>query len=124
MRNITTDIEGIIKELNISESDVLYPFYESVVNSIQAIDELNDSSRGKITIEICRDRSEQSLFDEYEQYPIESVRIVDNGIGFTKANYESFGKAHSTKKAKLGGKGLGRFAILSVFNKIEVKSII
>lgn len=123
MRNITTDIEGIIKELNISESDVLYPFYESVVNSIQAIDELNDSSRGKITIEICRDRSEQSLFDEYEQYPIESVRIVDNGIGFTKANYESFGKAHSTKKAKLGGKGLGRFAILSVFDKIEVKSI-
>ena len=31
-KNLTTDIEGIIRELNISEEDVLYPFYEAVVN--------------------------------------------------------------------------------------------
>lgn len=123
MRNITTDLEGIIRELNLSESDVLYPFYESVVNSIQAIDELGSQDRGKISIEIKRDTSELSLFEEGQNYPIESIKILDNGIGFTKDNYESFGKAHSTKKAKLGGKGLGRFAILSVFDKIEVKSI-
>lgn len=122
-KNLTTDIEGIIRELNISEEDVLYPFYEAVVNSIQAIDERKNCSDGKISVYIERDKSEQSLFEEYSQYPIASIRIVDNGIGFTTANYESFGKAHSTKKAHLGGKGLGRFAILSVFNTIEIKSI-
>lgn len=123
MRNITTDIEGIIRELNISESEVLYPFYEAVVNSIQAIDECKSLERGKISIEIIRDTSELSLFEECKNYPIESIKIVDNGIGFTKENYESFGRAHSTRKAHLGGKGLGRFAILSVFNNIDVKSI-
>lgn len=122
-KNLTTDIEGVIRELNISEEDVLYPFYEAVVNSIQAIDERKNCSDGKISVYIERDKSEQSLFEEYSQYPIASIRIVDNGIGFTSTNYESFGKAHSTKKAHLGGKGLGRFAILSVFNTIEIKSI-
>lgn len=122
-KNLTTDIEGIIRELNISEKEVLYPFYEAVVNSIQAIDERENHSDGKISVYIERDKSEQSLFDRYYQYPISSIRIVDNGIGFTSANYESFGKAHSTKKAHLGGKGLGRFAILSVFNTIEIKSV-
>ena len=34
---IKTDIEGIINELNISPTDDLYPFYETVVNSIQSI---------------------------------------------------------------------------------------
>ncbi len=122
-KNLTTDIEGIIRELNLSEEDVLYPFYETVVNSIHAIDEQGNYSDGKISVYIERDKSEQSLFDEYSQYPIASIRIVDNGIGFTPSNYESFGKAHSTKKVHLGGKGLGRFAILSVFNTIEIRSI-
>lgn len=122
-KNLTTDIEGIIRELNISEEEVLYPFYEAVVNSIQAIDERKNCSDGKISVYIERDKNEQSLFEQYSQYPISSIRIVDNGIGFTSANYESFGKAHSTKKVHLGGKGLGRFAILSVFNTIEIKSI-
>lgn len=123
-KNLTTDIEGIIRELNISEEEVLYPFYEAVVNSIQAINERKDiTTNGKITVYIERDKSQLSLFKQYNQYPIASIRIVDNGIGFTPSNYESFGKAHSTKKTNLGGKGLGRFAILSVFDTIEIKSI-
>ena len=54
-KNLTTDIEGIIRELNISEEDVLYPFYEAVVNSIQAIDERKNCSDGKISVYIERD---------------------------------------------------------------------
>lgn len=122
--NITTDIEGIIRELNISEADVMYPFYEAIVNSIQAIDERNDVSfQGKISVYIERDQSQKELFEQYNHFPISSIRIIDNGIGFTQSNYESFGKAHSTKKLHLGGKGLGRFAILSVFDTITVSSI-
>ena len=97
-KNLTTDIEGIIRELNISEEDVLYPFYEAVVNSIQAIDERKNCSDGKISVYIERDKSEQSLFEEYSQYPIASIRIVDNGIGFTTANYKVLGKLIPLKK--------------------------
>lgn len=122
---ITADISGIIRELNIPITGVLYPFFEAVVNSIQAIQERNDIfiSQGKITITIERDKSQQELFDAYAEYPIKSITIKDNGIGFNKDNFESFGKAHTTKKAKLGGKGLGRFAMLSVFKYLKVTSI-
>lgn len=122
---IKTDIEGIINELNISPADVLYPFYETVVNSIQSIFERKeDSLNGRIIVDIERDKTQTELFEKYEHFPIKSIKITDNGIGFTPSNLESFEHAHSTKKIKLGGKGLGRFAILSVFNKINVESII
>ena len=121
---IITDIEGVIRELSISEVDVLFPLYEAVVNAIQAIDERKDNKGGKIGVYIERDKSEQSLFEQFNSYPISSIRIIDNGIGFTSSNIESFGKAHLIKKMNIGGKGLGRFAMLSVFSKIIVNSVI
>jgi len=126
MTNILkTDIEGIINELNMSPEDVLYPIFETVVNSIQAIQErFKDVSQGKIVVELERDVTQLDLFDKYENYSIKSITIRDNGIGFTPANYHSFEFAHSTKKINIGGKGIGRFAILSIFNTICVDSII
>lgn len=122
---IKTDIEGIINELNISPADVLYPFYETVVNSIQSIlERKEDGLNGKIVVEIERDKTQTELFEKYEHFPIKSIKVTDNGIGFTRANFESFEHAHSTKKIKLGGKGLGRFAIISVFDEMNVESII
>lgn len=50
--------------------------------------------------------------------------MTDNGIGFTDANLHSFGQAYSAKKQKLGGKGIGRFAMLSFCNSIDVESVI
>ncbi len=121
---IKTDINGIINELNMSTEDVLYPFFETVVNSIQAIQErFDDIRQGKIIVEVERDTSQQDLFDKYDNYPIKTIKITDNGIGFTSENYHSFEYAHSTKKVKIGGKGIGRFAILSIFNSIRIESI-
>lgn len=121
---IKTDINGIINELNMSTEDVLYPFFETVVNSIQAIQErFGDISKGKIMVEVERDTAQQDLFDKYDNYPIKTIKITDNGIGFTSDNYQSFEYAHSTKKVKIGGKGIGRFAILSIFNTIHIDSI-
>ena len=51
---IITDIEGVIRELSISEVDVLFPLYEAVVNAIQAIDERKDNQGGKIGVYIER----------------------------------------------------------------------
>ena len=124
MKQLLTDIQGIIQELNLSVTDVLYPFYETVVNSIQAVSEIYENhSNGKIRVTIERDTTQQSLFEQYSAYPISCVTIEDNGIGFNRSNIDSFSKAHSTKKLSLGGKGLGRFAVLSVFKNISIESI-
>lgn len=72
-KNLTTDIEGIIRELNISEEDVLYPFYEAVVNSIQAIDERKNCSEGEISVYIEREKANNLYLNNtvnipYRQY--------------------------------------------------------
>lgn len=122
--NIKANIEGLIRELGLGESDFLIPLYEMIVNAIQAIREINSSKfKGKITIEIKRDKSQHSLFEELSNYPIESISISDNGIGFTSENFDSFAEAYSSKKKVLGGKGIGRFAALSFFSKIDVSSV-
>lgn len=117
---ISTDIEGIIRELEIE--DYLYPLYELVVNSFQAIAErFEDESRekGKVDVKIVRRNSTQ----EGIMNPIERIIVADNGRGFAKANYKSFSTAYSSHKAKLGGKGIGRFAALAVFNEFSVESV-
>lgn len=120
-----TDIEGIIREMNLSQDDVLYPIYELVINSIQAIMERGiKPEEGSITIELTRDKTQNELFEKHDNFPIKTIKITDNGIGFTASNLESFEHAHSTKKINLGGKGLGRFAILSVFDSMYINSII
>ena len=120
---IITDIEGIINELNISEEDVLYPLFEAIVNSIQSISE-GRVKNGKINIRVNRDCTKTELFEQFSSFPITDIIIEDNGIGFTQENYQSFLHAHSTKKIKLGGKGVGRFAMLAIFNEIAIDSII
>lgn len=117
------DIKGIISDLGITDDDVLLPIYEAVVNSIQSVNE-NQSSKGKglIIVDIERDREQTELFNEFNNFPIKSISITDNGVGLTKLNFKSFNTAHSTKKIKIGGKGLGRFTMLAVFDKIEIES--
>lgn len=125
MSNISADIRGIIREIALSPSDFLTPLYEMVVNSIQAIEERNDESeRGKIRIEIIRDTTQGSMFPNQITFPIKSFIVSDDGVGFTKDNYKSYSIAYSAKKQKLGGKGIGRFAALSVFSHISIDSII
>lgn len=123
MRTITADINGIIREMGLGEADILIPLFETVVNSIQAIEELQESN-GIISIYIERDKKQQALFEEFNNYPISSIKVTDNGIGFTNENIESYYKVYSPKKISLGGKGIGRFASLSFFKDIDVESIV
>lgn len=124
MRTITADINGIIREMGLGENDILIPLFETVVNSIQAIEELQNNSKGEISIYIERNKQELKLFDEFNNFPITSIKVVDNGIGFTNDNIESYYKVYSPKKISLGGKGIGRFASLSFFKNIEIESIV
>ena len=51
------------------------------------------------------------------------IDVIDNGIGFTEDNRESFDTYRSDMKVKQGGKGFGRFMYLKYFNDVRIESI-
>lgn len=115
------DIQGKISEKKLAYSNTLLPLFEAIVNSIQAIEEESATKPGIIEIDIIRSPQRELDIGNQESLPdILDFHIVDNGIGFNEANYESFNYAHSTYKK--GGKGIGRFTWLRAFQKAEIES--
>lgn len=125
MRPFSINIRGRVKNFNLPKNQPLVPLFEAIVNAIHAIDERKSSDasfEGKILIKIIRD--EQFVIDGSGELPqIQSFEIVDNGIGFNEANIASFLESDSTYKAKIGGKGVGRFSWLIAFEKAEIESV-
>jgi hypothetical protein len=115
-------LEGRLRNFSLGVEKPLMPLFEAIINSIHAIAE-GKIKEGKITIKIHRDT--HSLIDEKEKnlYPIVGFTIEDNGIGFTDKNFESFSISDSMYKHKIGGKGVGRFTWLKVFEKVEIDSV-
>ncbi|MEO5892510.1 MAG: hypothetical protein ABIQ31_19845, partial [Ferruginibacter sp.] len=75
----------------------------------------------KIQIKIYRsDQAPASLFHEYNT--IDSVKVTDNGEGFTANNFASFKTAYSRENKDYGCKGIGRFTVLAAFGKIDIQS--
>ena len=50
-----TDVAGRVKNTTLAASKPLLPLYEAVVNSVQAIQDAHEESKGRITIRILRD---------------------------------------------------------------------
>ena len=125
MRPFSINIRGRVKNFNLPKNQPLIPLFEAIVNAIHAIDErksIDPTFDGRIIIKIIRD--EQFVIDGSGELPqIRSFEIVDNGVGFNEANIASFMESDSTYKAKLGGKGVGRFSWLIAFEKAEIESI-
>lgn len=106
---------------NIRANTTVYsPIVEVVVNAIQAI-ESTGRQDGKIVVRIQRDS--QMEMDSDTLPGIVGFEIVDNGIGFTPANRESFDTLYSDLKMAEGGKGFGRFICLKYFDNVHVDSI-
>lgn len=102
-----------------SNTTILTPIVELIVNSIQAIEEAQ-SSPGKV--EVIVERSPQLELDQSIS-PIESIRVRDNGIGFTQENRDSFDELYSDYKIQKGGKGFGRLTCLKYFENLHIESI-
>ena len=97
------------------------PLDEAISNAMDAIAESgNGLNAGNIDIHLIRRTDLGSKPDELPL--INSVTVADDGIGFTDENLKSFEEAYTQAKVKLGGKGVGRFTYLKVFNKIQVES--
>lgn len=123
-RGFTVDVKGRVKNFNIPQNQPLVPLYEAIVNSIHAIGERNKkygSIDGEIKIYV--ERENQEIIDGSNVVNnIIGFTIEDNGVGFNEANYESFMTSDSEYKAEIGGKGVGRFSWLRVFQSAEVNS--
>lgn len=119
------DLAYRIELTPLSPRKYLYPLFEAIANSIQAIQEAKEPN-GEIIINVMRDTSQPGLSTEEETIkpaqPIVGFAVEDNGIGFTDENFQSFDKVHSPKKRRLGGKGVGRLLWLKAFRKAEIDS--
>lgn len=116
--------KDIIDSVDLNRNEALLPIYESVVNSIISLNKTANENKGiKVIIERQdSDGVEIDLFGKISA-PIKNVKIIDNGEGFTEENFTSFKKPFSKYNKKFGCKGIGRFTILALFRKMEIKSI-
>ena len=122
-------VAGHVELLGLQQKDSLVPLFEAITNALQSIDEARRLDTAtephKVVIEIERTNADvqKKLDGTLETVgPISGFIIRDTGIGFTKDNYTSFGEAGSRHKQSIGGKGLGRFSYLAVFDHAEVES--
>ena len=118
-----TNVARKVSEINLKSGEYLSPLYEVVVNAIHAIEDKNEPN-GLIEVEVIRDESQKELEGEgFERiHPIKSFLVRDNGIGFNDAEMDAFDEAYTDHKLKKGGKGVGRFTVLSAFEQMKVSS--
>ena len=106
------NILGVVENVPM-QTNVYTTIIEAIVNSIQAIEDTGRKD-GKITV--IFKRSSQQILGLDDAIPeISDIEVIDNGIGFTQENRDSFDELYSDlKKAKYGGKGFGRFVFLKL----------
>ena len=116
--------QDIIDSVDLGRSEVLLPIYESIVNSIISLEKTEQDDKNiEVIIERLPDKNEQlNLFGKNPAI-IKSVTIIDNGEGFTEENFSSFKKPFSKVNKKYGCKGIGRFTILALFERMDIISI-
>jgi len=114
------DVVGRINNMRLPDGKtaILYSVYEAVSNSIHAINdrftEAKAAAKGEVDIDIALDTDGD----------IWSISVTDNGIGFTPENLRSFETSDSRFKYQRGGKGVGRFIWIKMFETIKVDSVI
>lgn len=121
-----SSLAGRLDNTSLSASNIFLPIFECVANSIHAIEDrgVRRISDGSISVYIQR-VSQEDLFDDADvslASPIISVEVIDNGIGFTDDNFNSFKELDTNWKRKRGCRGIGRLLWLKAFRKVEVNS--
>lgn len=120
------DLRGLLERTPDRKSVPLLPLYEAVSNSVQATCQRLGDGNGTIHIHIHRDHSQEPLGmvgeDRQAYYPVKSIEIIDDGMGFDAVNFRSFDTVYSQLKIAIGGKGVGRLTWLKAFRTVEVES--
>lgn len=113
------NIQGIVDEIK-GQFSVYAPLIEAIVNSIQSIDEAKIKN-GRIRVVF--ERAKKIEFGDEALPEIINAFIIDNGIGFTETNRDSFDTYRAATKKEIGGKGFGRFMFLKFFNSVHIESV-
>lgn len=121
-----SNIANKVRNTTLPKTKPLLPIYEAISNSIHSIGEVAKIKpiNGRIIIRLIRNGSEEILkeLEDIDIYPIHSIEINDNGIGFNNDNITYFIEADTDHKIEIGGKGVGRFVCLKAFKKIAIES--
>lgn len=121
-----SDLIGRVRNTSLPRTKNLLPFFEAVVNSIQALDDSDrPREKARIDIKIIRQPVLREGKDGRELLagPIKDIIISDNGPGFNDDNMQSFKKLDSSYKLKIGCKGFGRVLWLKAFEKVSIESV-
>ena len=126
----STNLKNRVNKLHLSKNKPLLPLFEIISNSIHAIQDkvLQNhihNFKGRIEVSIIRNGDTDTLksLDDIDNYPINSFIVTDNGIGFDLENMKAFAEFDTERKAKIGGKGIGRLVCLKAFQKLIVHSV-
>lgn len=123
---IIVNIAGQVRQIRLSSAKALWPLFETVINSIQSLEDSNVPDK-KIIIDALRSEHLQLKIDSKgnkteEPAHFEAFDVSDNGNGFNIENYTSFLEAYSQLKVKKGCKGIGRFLWLKAFDQVSINS--
>jgi len=114
------DVMGRINNMRLPDGKtaILYSVYEAVSNSIHAINDRFTDAKAATLGEV------RVAIDIGNDGDIASIAVTDNGIGFTQENLDSFETSDSRFKYQRGGKGVGRFIWIKMFETIKVASVV
>lgn len=123
---IIVNVAGQVGQIKLSTTKALWPLFETVINSIQSLEDSNVDEK-KIVIDALRPDHVQlktdgqgNMIEELTHF--ETFVVTDNGNGFNTENYTSFLEAYSQLKVRKGCKGIGRFLWLKAFDRVDIKS--
>lgn len=123
MSSFRFNLKGQLNEVKLPEYKALWPLFETIVNSIQSIEDSPNNSSGKIVIKANRIEERQIDVNGNEEVtPFSEFVVTDNGDGFNTINYNSFLEAYSNLKISKGCKGIGRFLWLKAFTDVHILS--
>lgn len=123
----STNVEGKIREIRLDARKGYQALFEVLSNSIYSI-KSSGQLNGRIDVTLERDKEFQAQHDASDeqlikQQKVDSIIVTDNGVGFTEQNFTSFLTCYSNYKQNEGGKGIGRFTCLKVFDYAEINSV-
>ena len=86
----TMNLSGQVNQMRLPKSKALWPLFETIVNSIQSLEDDTSREDSAITIQAIRpEYRQQNLNGEEEVNHFEEFIVSDNGEGFNTKNYES-----------------------------------